>query len=56
MTKQTEYRFIPGNGDDSHATEISAAGHDGWKVVQMEFDPDAQGANKRLIVLLEKPV
>ena len=53
VTQKAQYQFIPGNGDTAHATALTAAGNDGWKVVQMEFDPDASG--KRLVVLLEKP-
>ena len=56
MAVKNEYRFIPGNGDPSHEAEITAAGQAGWKVIQMEFDPDATGANKRLVVLLEKSI
>ena len=58
QTKQ-DYKFINGNGDASHTAELSAAGANGWKVVQLEFDPDAKDAkepNKRLVVLLEKPL
>lgn len=55
QTKQ-EYQFIDGNGDKLHAAALSTAGGEGWKVVQMEFDPDAQGDDKRLVVLLEKPL
>ena len=51
----SQYQFINGNGDAAHASDLSAAGKAGWRVIHMEFNPDGTGANQRLMVLLEKP-
>lgn len=56
MTTKTEYKFITGNGDDAQAAELSAAGKDGWKAIEMEFNPDETITNNRLVVLLERPL
>jgi hypothetical protein len=54
MPVPTLYRFVNGNGDDAHAAALTDAAKDGWTVIDMLFDPDGLGDNKRVVVLLRK--
>jgi len=42
MPATVQYQFISGNGDAEHAERLTAAGKDGWRVMEMEFTPDEE--------------
>ncbi len=51
---EVDYKFVNGNGDDTHESAITALGKQGYNAIHMAFDPDETKVNNRLIVLMKK--